>query len=82
MGNSKLLNHKRVPFFIAGRVAGALPGGRHSKAPNGTPLANVMLSVRHALGLEDLSTFGDSTRRFVSGRDPSGSGVPRNPLDG
>jgi hypothetical protein len=30
------------------------------KAANGTPLANAMLSVLHALGLEDLTTFGDS----------------------
>src|SRR5262252_9630398 len=60
MGDSNLHNHKRVPFFIAGRAGGALKGGLHLKAPNGTPLANVMLSVLHALGLDDVERFGDS----------------------
>jgi len=64
MGDSNLHNHKRVPFFIAGRAGGALKGGLHLKAPNGTPLANVMLSVLHALGLEDLERFGDSEAAF------------------
>jgi hypothetical protein len=64
MGDSNLHNHKRVPFFIAGRAGGALPGGLHLKAPNGTPLANVMLSVLHALGLEDVERFGDSEAAF------------------
>ena len=60
MGDSNLHNHKRVPFFMAGRAGGALKGGVHLKAPNGTPLANVMLSVLRALGLRDLERFGDS----------------------
>ena len=64
MGDSNLHNHKRVPFFIAGRAGGALKGGRHLKAPNGTPLANAMLSVLHALGLEDVERFGDSDAAF------------------
>ena len=64
MGDSNLHNHKRVPFFIAGRAGGALKGGRHLKAPNGTPLANVMLSVLQALGLADLERFGDSEGTF------------------
>jgi len=33
----------------------------HLKAPAGTPLANVMLSLLHALGVEVLGLFGDST---------------------
>jgi Protein of unknown function (DUF1552) len=60
MGDPNQHNHKRVPFFIAGRAGGALKGGVHLKAPNATPLANVMLSVLHALGLSDLERFGDS----------------------
>jgi hypothetical protein len=60
MGDSNLHNHKKVPFFLAGRAGGAIPGGRHIKAPNGTPLANAMLGVLHALGLEDVKEFGDS----------------------
>jgi hypothetical protein len=64
MGDPNLHNHKRVPFFIAGRPGGALKGGLHLKAPNGTPLADVMLSVLHTLGLGDLKEFGDNEGVF------------------
>jgi hypothetical protein len=60
MGDSNLHNHKKVPFFLAGRAGGAIRGGRHIRAPNGTPLANAMLGALHALGLEDIGEFGDS----------------------
>jgi len=61
MGDSNQHNHKRVPFFVAGHGGGALEGGVHVKAPNGTPLANVLLTLLHRLGLADVSSFGDST---------------------
>ncbi len=71
MGDSNLHNHKRVPFFIAGHAGGAIKGGLHLRAPDGTPLANVMLSVLHKLGLDDMESFGDSTGEF----DLNGDGV-------
>ena len=55
MGDPNQHNHKRVPFFIAGHAGGAFKGGQHLKAANGTPLANVMLSVLHKLGVDDIS---------------------------
>jgi hypothetical protein len=64
MGDSNLHNHKRVPFFIAGRAGGAIKGGLHLKAADGTPLANVMLSVLHTVGVDDMQQFGDSTGEF------------------
>ena len=64
MGDSNLHNHKRVPFFLAGRAGGALSGGLHLRAPDGTPLANVMVSVLRKLGLNDLASFGDSSGEF------------------
>ncbi len=64
MGDSNLHNHKRVPFFLAGHAGGAVTGGRHLSAPPGTTLANVMLSVLHAMGLDDVSSFGDSDGAF------------------
>jgi hypothetical protein len=64
MGDPNLHNHKRVPFFLAGRAGGALGGGRHLKAANGTPLADVMLSVLHLLGRDDIKEFGDSEKPF------------------
>jgi hypothetical protein len=33
----------------------------HLKAPDGTPMANAMLSMFHALGFEEMENFGDST---------------------
>ncbi|MFN7930819.1 MAG: hypothetical protein U0Y68_23420 [Blastocatellia bacterium] len=64
MGDPNLHNHKRVPFFLAGHAGGALKGGLHLRAARGTSLANVMLSVLHALGLNDLTRFGDSEAAF------------------
>jgi hypothetical protein len=64
MGDSNQHNHKRVPFFMVGRAGGRLKGGLHLKAKSGTPLANVMLSTLHTLGLENVKQFGDSDGTF------------------
>ena len=61
MGDSNLHNHKRVPFFLAGHAGGALKGGVHVRAADGTPLANAMLSVLQKVGFDDVGSFGDST---------------------
>jgi hypothetical protein len=61
MGNSNVHNHKRCPLFLAGRAGGKLRGGQHIMTPEHTPMANVMLSVAHLLGLDNLDTLGDST---------------------
>ena len=64
MGNPNQHNHKRVPFLVAGHAGGAIRGGVHLKAKNGTPLSNVMLSLLHTLGHDDLQSFGDSEGTF------------------
>jgi hypothetical protein len=64
MGNPNVHNHKRCPLFLAGRAGGQLKGGQHVKAADGTPMANVFLSLLHTLGLDDIGTFGDSTGEF------------------
>ncbi len=61
MGDSNLHNHKRCPLFLAGGAGGKLAGNQHIKAPDGTPMANAMLSVLHKLGMDDVESFGDST---------------------
>jgi hypothetical protein len=61
MGDSNLHNHKRVPLFLAGHAGGALKGHLHLKAPDGTPSANMFLTLLHRLGLTDVQSFGDST---------------------
>ena len=60
MGNSNVHNHKRCPLFFAGHAGGALKGGLHLKAADGTPMANAMLPALQALGVE-ITSFGDST---------------------
>jgi len=48
-------------LFLAGHMGGRLKGGLHVKAPDGMPMANVMLTLLHRLGRTDVETFGDST---------------------
>jgi hypothetical protein len=64
MGNSNVHNHKRCPLFLAGHAGGRLRGGLHMKAADGTPMANVMLTMLHMLGLDDIDHFGDSSGTF------------------
>ena len=64
MGNPNVHNHKRCPLFLAGHAGGALKGGLHLKAADGTPMANVFLPLMHKLGLDDVKTIGDSTGEF------------------
>ncbi|HUF23566.1 MAG TPA: DUF1552 domain-containing protein [Vicinamibacterales bacterium] len=64
MANGNLHNHRNCPLILLGRGGGVLDGGVHIKAADGTPMANVMLTLMHRLGLEDVQTFGDSTGEF------------------
>jgi hypothetical protein len=64
MGDSNVHNHKRCPLFLAGHMGGRLKGGLHLKAADGTPMANVMLTLLHNLGRNDMQSFGDSTGEF------------------
>jgi Protein of unknown function (DUF1552) len=63
MGNPNLHNHKRCPLFLAGKAGGRLKGGLHLKAPDGTPMANVFVTMAQMLGME-MKSFGDSTGSF------------------
>jgi hypothetical protein len=65
MGNPNVHNHKRCPLFLAGHAGGRLQGGVHLRADDGTPMANVFVSVLHALGMEEVGAFGDSTGSFA-----------------
>jgi len=61
MGDSHVHNHKRVPIFLAGKASGQLKGNQHYRAAEGTPMANLLLALVHKLGVEDVSSIGDST---------------------
>ncbi len=65
MADSNLHNHARCPLFLAGGANGALEGEQHIRARPGTPMANVMLSLLHKLGADDIETFGNSTGHFA-----------------
>ena len=65
MGDPNLHNHRRCPLFLAGGANGRLPkGGLHVKAPDGTPMANVLLSAAHMLGMDDMESLGNSSGDF------------------
>jgi hypothetical protein len=64
MADPNIHNHRRCPLVLFGKANGVLKGNVHLKAADGTPMANVMLSVLHALGINDLAQFGDSTSAF------------------
>ena len=60
MADPNLHNHRRAPLLLLGRANGALEGGLHVRAPEGTPMANALLSVMRKIGHEEMKTFGDS----------------------
>ena len=64
MGDPNVHNHKRCPLFVVGGANGRLEGNMHLRAAPGTPMANVMLTLMHKLGLDDIESFGDSTGDF------------------
>ena len=66
MGDPNLHNHRRCPLILMGRANGALEGGLHLRAPDGTPMANVFVSLMQRLG-HDMKGFGDSTGAFPLG---------------
>ena len=64
MADPNVHNHRRCPLILLGKANGQLKGNLHLKAADGTPMANAMLSVMHKLGVDDMTTFGDSTGEF------------------
>ncbi|HXS94500.1 MAG TPA: DUF1552 domain-containing protein [Candidatus Limnocylindrales bacterium] len=60
MGDSNSHNHKNVPLFLAGRACGTLKGSLHRVCPEGTPHANVLLTMLRKLGV-NVASFGNST---------------------
>jgi hypothetical protein len=63
MANGNLHNHRNCPLLLLGHGAG-LTGNLHVRPTESTPMANVMLTLLHRLGVDDQKTFGDSTGEF------------------
>src|SRR5262245_61417701 len=64
MANANVHNHRNCPLIILGKGNGVLEGGIHIKAKDDTPMANVMLSTMHRLGMDEIKEFGDSNGEF------------------
>ena len=64
MADSNIHNHRRCPLVLLGGGNGHLEGNLHLKAADGTPMANVMLTLLHELGVDDTDSLGDSTGEF------------------
>ena len=64
MADPNLHDHRRCPLLIVGHANGALEGGLHLRAPEGTPMANVFVDLMQRLGHDEIESFGDSTGAF------------------
>jgi hypothetical protein len=60
MSNSNVHNHAPLPVLVAGGAAGRMKGGRHLKYPEGTPMANLLLTILDKAGVPQ-ERVGDST---------------------
>jgi hypothetical protein len=60
MGDSNVHEHKKLPAFLLGHANGQLKGNLHLRTPRGTPMANLLLTMLHKLGVDDVSQIGDS----------------------
>ncbi len=60
MGDSNDHIPKDLPILLAGGAGGRLKGGRHLRAPDGTPLANLYMSMLDKLGVPT-DSIGNST---------------------
>ena len=64
MADGNLHNHRRAPLLVMGGANGALPGGLHLRAPEGTPMANAFVSLMRKIGHPEMDAFGDSDGVF------------------
>lgn len=65
MSDPSIHAHRRAPLILLGGANGKLDGNLHLKAPDGTPMADVFLSLLHKMGVEDMKSFGDSVAPFT-----------------
>jgi hypothetical protein len=60
MANPNQHDHDPLPVLLAGGGSGRLQGGRHIRAAEGTPFANLLVTVLSKLDVP-VESFGDST---------------------
>jgi hypothetical protein len=64
MGDPNLHAHRRCPLVLFGKANGLLEGNMHLRTPEGTPMANVFVSLMQGIGHDGFERFGDSTAAF------------------
>lgn len=69
MGDPDAHDHKNLPIVVAGGAAGNLQGNRHLKMKEGTPLANLHVTLLNKVGVP-METFADSNGRVNELFDP------------
>jgi len=69
MGNPSTHDHDNLPILVAGGAACGMRGGRHIKFENGTPLANLHLTLLDRVGVH-LDSFADSKEKIEDLFDP------------
>ncbi len=69
MGNPSLHDHVNLPILVAGGAATGMKGGQHIRYDEGTPLANLHLTLLDRVGVR-LDTFGDSDGKVEDLFDP------------
>ncbi len=60
MSNPNVHNHGPLPWLLAGGANGKMKGGRHVKYLDGTPAANVLMTILDKAGVHE-DSIGDST---------------------
>ena len=63
MGNPSLHDHLNLPILVAGGASTGLKGGRHIRYEQGTPLANLHMTLLDRAGVR-LDSFGDSNGKI------------------
>ena len=69
MGNPSLHDHEDLPIVVAGGAATGLKGGRHIRYQEGTPLANLHLTLLDRVGVH-MDSFMDSAGKVDNLFDP------------
>jgi hypothetical protein len=69
MGNPSLHDHVNLPILVTGGKATGIRGGQHIRYDEGTPLANLHLTLLDRVGVK-LDQFGDSNASVEKLFDP------------
>jgi Protein of unknown function (DUF1552) len=64
MSNSNSHNNFPLPTLVLGRGAGSIKGNQHLRYPDGSPLANLLLTLLRRAGVPT-DSVGDSTDEFT-----------------